>query len=1085
MGRINLVAIQNRLGMSTASKGEQYFQSSRVGPLNWYTDAALLTAAVSGNQRWPYETDLHMVMHNDRPVDLDFGKCSCPVGFDCKHVYAVLLQAVHDTSTKLQPAYSAPVVQHWSHSLSALRKPVDPLYTGAATQQFGVQLTLSAPADNPPYFRLSARPVKLSERGAWVTSGLSWDRLPHGYSAEAAAQIAVLREIHALSLVKSRRHNSYYYSQGTASIQLSEISGRLLWDLLDDAVEHGVALVNSRKSLGQVTISQSARFDIDVTALPSTELSVTGRTFIGDTPIDRDQVGLLGPDGTGIVHWDADAPADVSLRQFGLARLDTPLPSALHSIATAPTPLLIPKAERSIFANEYLPALRLGASVVSSDESYHPPVVLGPELRVNVVYSAGHRVTTDAEWRYRIDESEILIPADRPMIEDGTRDTSAETAILDAVRAVLGGGRVPKLVLPPFTVQGMAAAHYLTDSVPQLRAIENLQIEVSGEPPSFADVSNEIAVSLSTRAVNGDNDWFDLGVVVTVDGANIPLSSMITAVACGDSHLLLPDGRYFDLHSPTLAKLRELIDEARSLQDAPDGPLRLSRYQAGLWEELAALGVVTRQAKAWRAQVSGLLALDGVEPAGTPSGLEATLRSYQGEGLSWLSFLYEHGLGGILADDMGLGKTIQTLALITRVQETSGISAPFLIVAPSSVVHNWAREAQRFTPGLKIATAAETALRRGTTIDKLAGGADIVITSYTIFRLDFDDFDSVTWSGLILDEAQYVKNHQAKSYQCARLLSAPFKLAITGTPMENNVMELWSLLSIAAPGLFPSPKKFTDLYRKPIEQGGDTAVLEQLRRRIKPLVLRRTKDLVVADLPPKQEQTVEVDLHPRHRKLYDTTLNRERQKILGLIDDLDKNRFTILKSLTLLRQLSLDPTLVDEKHATIPSAKTAELVAQLTAIAAGGHRALVFSQFTRYLGRVRDRLSAEGIEFEYLDGKTSNRAAVVERFREGDASVFLISLKAGGVGLTLTEADYCFVLDPWWNPATEMQAVDRAHRIGQTKTVFVNRYVSRGTIEEKVMALKERKAKLIAGVMDNGTTFDGGLTADDIRALIE
>ena len=215
MDRINLVAIQNRLGMSTASKGEQYFQSSRVGPLNWYTDAALLTAAVRGNQRWPYESDLRTVMHNDRPVDLDFGKCSCPVGFDCKHVYAVLLQAVHDTSTKLQPAYSAPVVQHWSHSLSELRMPVDPLYTGAATQQFGIQLTLSAPADSPPYFRLSARPVKLSERGSWVTSGLSWDRFPHVYSAEAAEQIAVLREIHALSLVKSRRHNSYYLQPGS------------------------------------------------------------------------------------------------------------------------------------------------------------------------------------------------------------------------------------------------------------------------------------------------------------------------------------------------------------------------------------------------------------------------------------------------------------------------------------------------------------------------------------------------------------------------------------------------------------------------------------------------------------------------------------------------------------------------------------------------------------------------------------------------------------------------------------------------------------------------------------------------------
>lgn len=230
---------------------------------------------------------------------------------------------------------------------------------------------------------------------------------------------------------------------------------------------------------------------------------------------------------------------------------------------------------------------------------------------------------------------------------------------------------------------------------------------------------------------------------------------------------------------------------------------------------------------------------------------------------------------------------------------------------------------------------------------------------------------------------------------------------------------------------------------------------------------------------------MEVELNPRHRRIYETRLARERQKILGLLHDFQRNRVLILRSLTILRQLSLDVALVEPEHDDIPSAKIEELVAQLTEVIAGGHRALVFSQFTRFLGRIRDRLEAEGITLAYLDGSTRDRAETVERFRSGQATVFLISLKAGGVGLTLTEADYCFVLDPWWNPATEAQAVDRAHRIGQTRTVFVHRYIASGTIEEKVMELKARKAKLFSSVMDDGGAFAGGLTADDIRTLLE
>jgi SNF2 family DNA or RNA helicase len=441
--------------------------------------------------------------------------------------------------------------------------------------------------------------------------------------------------------------------------------------------------------------------------------------------------------------------------------------------------------------------------------------------------------------------------------------------------------------------------------------------------------------------------------------------------------------------------------------------------------------------------------------------------------------LWEHRLGGILADDMGLGKTLEALALICHARQADPGGPPFLIVAPTSVVPNWAAEAARFAPDLKVVTIT----RRGGDLSELVAGADAVVTSYTLLRLDFEAHGAANWSGLILDEAQYTKNHQSKIYQCARRLPAPFKVAITGTPMENNLMELWSLLSITAPGLFPNPARFRDYYAGPIEKRGDVERLTQLRRRIKPLVKRRTKEQVAGDLPDKQEQVLEIELHPRHRKLYQTYLQRERQKVLGLIGDMNANRFTILSSLTRLRQLSLHAALVDDAHQDLPCSKIDTLLEQLKDVAAGGHRALVFSQFTRFLAHVRERLDVAGVPYCYLDGSTRDRAQVLRDFKEGTDPVFLISLKAGGFGLNLAEADYCFLLDPWWNPATEAQAVDRTHRIGQTRNVMVYRLISKDTIEEKVMALKARKAELFSDVIDEGNAFGGRLDADDIRGL--
>jgi SNF2 family DNA or RNA helicase len=384
-----------------------------------------------------------------------------------------------------------------------------------------------------------------------------------------------------------------------------------------------------------------------------------------------------------------------------------------------------------------------------------------------------------------------------------------------------------------------------------------------------------------------------------------------------------------------------------------------------------------------------------------------------------------------------------------------------------------------------VRTIGSTQATSGTALAEAIAGADVVVTSYTLFRLDAEAYQASAWAGLILDEAQFVKNHASRLHECARDLDAPFKLAITGTPMENHLLELWSLFAVTAPGLFPSARLFTEQFRNPIENGGSPEALARLRRRIRPLMLRRTKALVAPELPAKQEQELRIELSPAHQELYDTFLQRERQKLMGLIDDIDRNRIIFFRSLTLLRMLSLDPSLIDEKYAGIGSSKLDALLEQLEDVVAEGHRALVFSQFTSFLGKAAARLDAAGIEYCYLDGSSTRRAEIVERFTAGAAPVFLISLKAGGFGLNLTEADYVFLLDPWWNPATETQAVDRTHRIGQTRNVMVYRLVAAGTIEEKVMALKARKAQLFDSVLDDGAEFGEALTADDIRGLLD
>jgi superfamily II DNA or RNA helicase len=968
----------------------------------------------------------------------------------------------------------------------------------AAGNPLAIELALqpSGLAGGP--LRLMARLMRPGARGGWVNGSLTWSGLDswHIHSGECRPDhLALVRELYAVHRAREGRA-AYYYSYGAdKTLDLSSCDSPRLWSLLGEAARLGLKLVHASPGLGEVGRHRQVELLIDVTrrgdqgSLVQAVLQVEGELAEGLEPLL-----FLGASGHGLVCAERgdDATREPERRRLLLVRLIKPAPPRLQRMVLDGERLEIPAHELGHFAEELCPALRNIATVVSSDGSFAPPEISTPTLVLRACYGGDHAVEVTWRWAYRVGAATRHAAFASHGASPGFRDLEAERAILAA--ADLSGTGLERFGLLDATgrpadtstvwLTGIDNMHLTTEVLPHLAERADVIVEVDGEPANYRDVSDSLTIGLSTVDVAGERDWFDLGVSISVEGRELPFAEVFRALASGESHMLLADGAHFSLLTPGLQDLRRLIEEARALVDSPAAPLRISRYQAGLWGELAALGVVTEQAQDWQRQVGALLEIDALARHDPPVTLAARLRPYQRDGFAWLASLWELELGGILADDMGLGKTLQALALICHARERSAGIGPFLVIAPTSVVSNWVGEAARFAPELRVDAVTDTLARSGRTSEELAA-AEVVVTTYTLFRLDADVYRTVAWAGLILDEAQYVKNHQAKTYRCVRELAARFKLAMTGTPMENNLMELWSLLSITAPGLFPDPRRFAEQYARPIERGGDAEQLARLRRRIKPLLKRRTKELVAEDLPAKQEQTLDVDLHSRHRKLYDTHLQRERQKVLGLIDDFDRNRFTILRSITLLRQLSLHAGLVEEDHDAVPCAKLTALVEQLGDIVGGGHRALVFSQFTGFLTRARERLDAEGIGYCYLDGRTRKRDRVLERFKGGTDPVFLISLKAGGFGLNLTEADYCFLLDPWWNPATEAQAVDRTHRIGQTRSVMVYRMIARGTIEEKVAALARRKAALFGGVMDEGNLFASSLTAKDIRALLD
>jgi superfamily II DNA or RNA helicase len=647
------------------------------------------------------------------------------------------------------------------------------------------------------------------------------------------------------------------------------------------------------------------------------------------------------------------------------------------------------------------------------------------------------------------------------------RQGEAEAAALEALRAWLPEGFDARL-------RGDAAWGFLLEGLPLL---EGRWVVFGAGSLREHRAAGTLEPAVRVR---GGLAGFDLDVAFEVGGESASAGQILRSWLEGEKFYRLRDGAVAKLPVRWLSEHGEALAELEELRRVAEGPL-------GAWAAPVAARLLAQSGEAEAArwvEVAARVEASAGLPAWAPAAaIQATLRGYQEEGARWLVHLRELGLGGILADDMGLGKTLQALAVLADTHARSpGLSS--LVICPVSVAQNWALEAAKFTPSLRVQVyhgAARGAL-------PAAEAADVIVSTYALLRLEAGAFQGRAWRYVVLDEAQNIKNADSQTAQAARGLRAAHRLAISGTPMENHLLELWSVASFALPGFFGSRERFVARYARPIQERGDAGAQRALKARLRPFVLRRRKEEVCAELPPRQEQVLVCDLSAGERHLYESLRRTWRAALLAPGRAEGRQHLEVLEALTRLRQACCHPALVplEEARAVTRSSKLELLVETLEALLSEGHRALVFSQWPSLLKLAMERLRPQGWGWLYLDGQTQERQALVERWNHPEGPpLFLISLKAGGTGLNLTGADCVIHLDPWWNPAAEAQATDRAHRIGQSRPVHVYRLVARDTVEEAILGLQERKRALLEGALDGESALARALTREDLERLLE
>lgn len=1089
-------------------RGESYLAESRVRLVFVGTLGVKGIAEGSLGEQYEVYLDLSDIKHYELGVS-----CQCmrfEGGENCKHLWAVIRKVdqyydvrlprkselylsecdpeavaegtpiVHRNHLQKRPAVqkpvSAPEVPAWKSALAKVRK-----HLGASAYdrevsstslvqlpQYWFAIALPDTVDSG-YLPIQVFQSKPRKGGEWsVATKISLN----SHESRLIADVQTRRVMSLLERPEVEYYN-YRYGNYSSKLQLREelldetlqelcSSGRFVWMLAaGHSLEDYRHLTYDEGGCWNFVLaiepsSKSTKAEQDLQVVPMLRrLDEAGQEQT--RPIDEvvavcesgavlfeGQVATVRSSDIGWVRgWQRNAAFDLPRKEFGA------LLHELHSVASPP----------DLVIDESLGVERLQVKPTCRLQLKSPEAEREKYLQANVFFRYGETLVPATEPRAAVWDAEgnqIL-----------TRDFEAEAESMSLLT------QFPFQEVRYRRDDGELGIHrkWFNDLV---RLLSEKGWEVLADGKLFRRAGN-----FDIKVESGE-DWFDLHAQFDFEGVSSSLPTLLAALKRGDKHIVLDDGTHGLLPEEWLQRFAGLS----SVGEVDGDSVRFKSNQALMLDMLLAEQEnvsIDRSFSSWCTKLKGF---SGVKPAKQPRGFQGEMREYQLEGLGWFKFLNEFKFGGCLADDMGLGKTIQVLALLenrrSRRLKSNESRKPSLAIVPKSLVFNWVEEAARFAPKLRVLDY--TGLQRGERLEQMAE-SDLVVTTYATFRRDVETLKDVEFDYAILDEAQAIKNPSAQASKAVRLIKSDHRLAMTGTPVENHLGDLWSLFDFLNPGMLGNSTASTFTVSTDEGKGRLTALSNALR----PFILRRTKEQVLTELPEKTEQTLHCEMSPKQKKLYNELRDHYRRSLSKKVEEvgLKRSKIHVLEALLRLRQAACDPRLVDPKQ-KVSGAKIELLMQQLDEVLSEGHKVLVFSQFTSLLSLVRNELTSRGWEYEYLDGKSRQRAASVKRFQEdANCPLFLISLKAGGHGLNLTAADYVFILDPWWNPAAEAQAIDRAHRMGQQKPVVAYRMIAKGTVEDKIVQLQTSKRELADAIINADQSLIRGLTLEDLHVLFE
>ena len=1081
-------------------KGHAYQAQGRVKELQISEDLRHIRSKVRGSASSDYRVDIQLEFGRDRLASLD-GDCTCPMEFNCKHVVATLLQALsveQVPSGKAMAAKQAPPAPKplpyelidWLDRFGRTSRGDD--YPADVNQRLIYCLHPSHEGVQTPLLAVSLRSVRVLKGGDPAANfaqpsifDFAPERAPKYYRD---TDIDIMTQLS----VRSMRYSGREQPRSVELLQRIVATGRAFW------LEHHdrAPLRWGEKREGRIEWRHAGKRGM------APHLIVPGATALNaEPPVYVDEAeGMIGPVELHLPPRLAcqflsapaiprDQVAEVS------RRLGQLLPEHHHGLLPG-TP-----APAVVIDEEPTPILRLQRGEVNTSGYYYAHRHPG-DLPIAVAHLSFRYGPIEIESSQRAERLEgfhagqVYSITRRPGKERGVRKRLADFDFVDARAAFPNLDYRHARDLTQRETRNWF--DFLNLRAPELQA-QGFEIRVDDDfPYRLATSSGEFDAEFESSGI----DWFELALGIEIDGERRDLAPMLAALVAmpgftpdaikelaerGDRfYLPLADGRHLSLAADRFLPLVLALHGLRlsGLVADSSGKIRLSRADVVPLLELENDKFVFRGAGNLR-RLAELLRVRGSGDVSLPDSFLAVLRPYQAQGVAWLDLLRESGLGGVLADDMGLGKTVQILALLALEKARGNLAQPALIVAPTSLMTNWFNEAQKFAPDLRLLVLHGAGRRQSfASIPE----HDVVLTTYPLIARDREVLLSRDWHVAVLDEAQTVKNPEAATTRWLRDVKARHRFCLTGTPMENHLGELWSIMSFANPGFLGDKAAFSRQWRIPIEKRADKERAAALARRVRPFLLRRSKAEVAAELPPKSEIIERIVLEGGQRDLYDSIRLSMSEKVRKAIAQrgLARSHIIVLEALLRMRQACCDPALLKlDDGVERPSAKLDRLMEMVLELLSESRKIILFSQFTSMLDLIRNRFDAERISYSLLTGETRDRMRAIDGFQNGETDVFLISLKAGGVGLNLTAADTVVIFDPWWNPAVEEQAIDRAHRIGQDKAVFVYRLVAAGTIEEKMDELKARKRALADALFDRHGRIASALTEEDVRALFD